>query len=156
MTAMQRGRSPSAARESRRRDVAKLVTVTTPKYTLQRVAGQLRFVPPKTDDSERTVPLPPICEEALRGHLRRQQDERDEAGEDWHDHGLVFPPRVGTPMEPDNLRRSWDRIKARAGLDGVLHDARHTCVSLLLDLGVPPHVDCQLRLNLDPSVPGEL
>lgn len=44
-------------------------------------------------------------------------------------------------MEPDNLRRSWGRIRASAGLGGMrLHDMRHTCVSLLLDLGVPPHV----------------
>jgi integrase len=44
-------------------------------------------------------------------------------------------------MEPDNLRRSWGRIRAAAGLDSVrFHDPRHTCVSLLLALGVPPHV----------------
>jgi integrase len=43
-------------------------------------------------------------------------------------------------MEPDNLRRSWGRICAKAGLNGVrFHDTRHTCVSLLLALDVPPH-----------------
>jgi integrase len=44
-------------------------------------------------------------------------------------------------MEPDNLRRGWGRIRAAAGLDGMrFHDMRHTCASLLLALGVPPHV----------------
>ncbi|WP_276607706.1 tyrosine-type recombinase/integrase [Microbispora catharanthi] len=44
-------------------------------------------------------------------------------------------------MEPDNLRRSWGEIRKSAGLGAVrLHDLRHTCVSLLLDLGVPPHI----------------
>ena len=44
-------------------------------------------------------------------------------------------------MEPDNLRRSWSVIRVAAGLPGVrFHDLRHTCVTLLLDLGVPPHV----------------
>jgi integrase len=44
-------------------------------------------------------------------------------------------------MEPDNLRRSWGRICAVVGLTGVrFHDIRHTCVSLLLALDVPPHV----------------
>ena len=33
---------------------------------LQRVGGRLRFVHPKTGDSERTVPLPRFCVEALR------------------------------------------------------------------------------------------
>lgn len=44
-------------------------------------------------------------------------------------------------MEPDNLRRSWGEIRKPAGLGAVrLHDLRHTCVSLLLDMGVPPHI----------------
>ncbi|WP_432926938.1 tyrosine-type recombinase/integrase [Microbispora sp. CA-135349] len=43
--------------------------------------------------------------------------------------------------EPDNLRQSWGAIRKTAGLGTVrLHDLRHTCVSLLLDLGVPPHI----------------
>lgn len=109
--------------------------------TLQRVGGQLRFVPPKTEDSARTVPLPDFCLTALKAHAKRQRDERDEAGGDWQDYGLVFPTRIGTPMEPDNLRRSWGRICTVAGLTGVrFHDIRHTCVSLLLALDVPPHV----------------
>ena len=44
-------------------------------------------------------------------------------------------------MEPDNLRRSWYQIRRAAGLGaGRFHDLRHTCVTLLLDLGAPPHV----------------
>jgi integrase len=42
-------------------------------------------------------------------------------------------------MEPDNLRRSWGRIRTAARLTGTrFHDMRHTCVSLLLHLGVAP------------------
>ncbi len=109
--------------------------------TLQRVGGALRLVPPKTEGSRRTVPLPPICVEALREHKRRQFRERSDAWPDWEDHGLVFPSRRGTPLEPDNLRRSWSVIRTAAGLPGVrFHDLRHTCVTLLLGLGVPPHV----------------
>jgi integrase len=109
--------------------------------TLQRVGGALRFVPPKTEDSRRTVPLPPVCVEALREHRKRQFADRAEAWPDWEDDGLVFPSRRGTPMEPDNLRRSWYAIRKAAGLGQTrFHDLRHTCVTLLLDLGVPPHV----------------
>lgn len=110
-------------------------------HTLQRVGGALQLVPPKTQGSRRTVPLPLVCVEALREHKRRQFRERSDAWPDWEDHGLVFASRRGTPMEPDNLRRSWSVIRAGAGLSGVrFHDLRHTCVTLLLDLGVPPHV----------------
>ncbi|WP_169953728.1 site-specific integrase [Microbispora sp. H11081] len=109
--------------------------------TLQRVGGRLQFVKPKTEDSERTVPLPPVCIEALKEHRKRQFAERSDRWPDWEDHGLIFPSRRGTPMEPDNLRRSWGEIRKAAGLGTVrLHDLRHTCVSLLLDLGVPPHI----------------
>ena len=64
----------------------------------------------------RTVPLPPVCVEALRAHQQRQAAERAEAWPDWEDHGFVFPSRRGTPMEPDNLRRSWSQIRQAAGL----------------------------------------
>lgn len=109
--------------------------------TLQRVRGQLRFVQPKTEDSARTVPLPKFCVLALREHRKRQFAERSQAWPDWEDHGLIFPSRRGTPMEPDNLRRSWGAIRQAAGLGPTrFHDLRHTAVTLLLDLGVPPHI----------------
>jgi integrase len=118
-------------------DGAKLEIV----QTLQRVGGSLRLVPPKTADSARTVPLPAVCVTALREHRKRQFIERADAWLDWEDHGLVFPSRRGTPMEPDNLRRSWGVIRERAGLGPTrFHDLRHTGVTLLLDLGTPPHV----------------
>jgi hypothetical protein len=108
--------------------------------TVQRVAGELRFVPPKADNSVRTVAPPDLCITALCEHKIRQQAERETAGKDWRDNGLVFHFRFGAPMEPDNLRRSRGRVRARAGLADVrFHEIRHTCVSLL-DLGVPPHV----------------
>ena len=78
--------------------------------TLQRVEGELRFMPPKTRHSRRTVPLPAPCVEALRRHRAGQDCERLAAEEEWHDPGLVFVTRLGTPIEPDNLRRSWARI----------------------------------------------
>jgi integrase len=43
-------------------------------------------------------------------------------------------------LSRDNLRRSWERIKRAAGVQLRLHDLRHTRVTLLLDLGVPPHI----------------
>lgn len=79
--------------------------------------------------------------EALREHRRKQFAERSDRREEWTEHGLVFPSRCGTPMEPDNLRRSWGAIRKAAGLGEMrFHDLRHTCVTLLLNLGAPPQV----------------
>lgn len=67
--------------------------------------------------------------------------ERSDRWPDWEEHGLVFPSLRGTPTEPDNLRRSWGAIRKAAGLGEMrFHDLRHTCVTLLLNLGVPPQV----------------
>ncbi|MEV4245268.1 site-specific integrase [Streptosporangium canum] len=104
--------------------------------------GKLRFVHPKTDAPERTIPpLPSLCVEALEEHRKQQFAERSDRWNDWEEHGLIFPSRRGTPMEPDNLRRSWGAIRKAAGLgDMRFHGLRHTSVTLLLNLGVPPQV----------------
>jgi integrase len=111
------------------------------RHNLQRVGGELRLVAPKTKKSERTVPLLDLCADALRTHRDRQQIERSAAGLEWVDSRHVFCSTVGTAMEPDNLRRSWCPLRRKVDADGVrFHDLRHTCVTLLLDLGVPPHI----------------
>lgn len=109
--------------------------------TLQRVEGELRLVPPKTRDSQRTVPLPRVCLDAFREQRARQAVDRLAVGPYWQESGHVFASALGTPAEPANLRRSWYPLRTRAGLDGVkFHDLRHSCVTLLLSIGVPPNV----------------
>ncbi|MGF7235364.1 MAG: tyrosine-type recombinase/integrase, partial [Frankia sp.] len=98
-------------------------------------------VTPKTETSERTVPLLGQCVDALKEHQDRQKTEREDAGRLWVETDHVFTTAIGTPIEPDNLRRSWYPLRDSADLGPVrFHDLRHTCVSLLLDLKVPPHV----------------
>ncbi len=114
-------------------------------HTLQRVDGVLRFQPPKTRHSRRTIPLPAPCLEALRAHRVAQGKERLAAGGVWFDMGMVFTTAIGTPIEPDNLRRSWYVARKVLGDPPPrFHDLRHTCVSLLLAEGAPPHVVQQI------------
>ncbi|MGC4856109.1 site-specific integrase [Micromonospora sp. DT4] len=111
------------------------------QQTVQRVAGQLHVQDAKTEDSEAVLPLPEVTWLTLLEHQERQQTEREALAEVWEEHDLVFPSERGTPMEPTNLSRSFARLRETAGLPGVrLHDLRHTVVSLLMELGVPPHV----------------
>ncbi|GGS45899.1 tyrosine-type recombinase/integrase [Streptomyces cinerochromogenes] len=76
----------------------------------------------------------------MRRHRARQDAERAGAGERWRDTGLVFTTRLGTAIEPRNLNRHFSPIRERLGLDVRFHDLRHTCVTLLLGLGSPPHL----------------
>jgi integrase len=80
-----------------------------------------------------------VCVRALKAHRAKQAAELLAAGVPGC--GLVFTSLVATPIEPDNLRRSWHALREGAGLPTVrFHDLRHSHVTLLLDLGVPPHI----------------
>jgi len=96
------------------------------------VVGQL-----KTAGSRRTLALPAPVADALRARRRAQLEERMVAGPAWFDSGLVFTTAVGTPIDPRNFRRSFDRLTNRAGL-GHWHpnELRHSAVSILSDAGV--------------------
>lgn len=108
---------------------------------LQRIDGRLELQEPKTRKARRSVALPGIAVTALREHRRRQAAERLATGPAWTDSGLVFTSEIGTPMDPDNLKRSWYALRKRAGLDTMrFHDLRHACATLLLAQGVHPRV----------------
>lgn len=84
----------------------------------------------------RTVALPPVAVDALRAHRARQEVERGDAGDMWVDSGLVFCSEVGSPLDPSNVRRTFKRVSARAGIEGVFpYMLRHTAASLLVDAG---------------------
>jgi integrase len=102
------------------------------EQTLLRVSGRLIFAPPKSETSDRTVPVPPTAVGALADHMRRQGEERAAAGRSWQDFGLVFPSTIGTPMEPRNVNRWFDELRLRAGLPWLrLHDLRHAFATFL-------------------------
>lgn len=129
----------SGPRPVPRQDINFDAGTLTVRQTVQRAGGRLEFAEPKTDRSRRTVPVPAPTVELLRAHRRRQAADRLAAGERWTDHGLDFPSRVGTPIEPENLDRSWHALRARAGLDWLrLHDLRHACATFMLSAGASP------------------
>jgi integrase len=101
----------------------------------------LVFLPPKSRRSRRTVPLPQLCRDALIAHRERQAKEAANSLHPWPAVELVFTTVVGTPVDPNNFSHQFHRWCAAAGVPRVrLHALRHTCVSLLLTLGVSPRV----------------
>ena len=106
------------------------------RQTLQRVDGELRFVPPKTHRSTRSVPLSQLAVSALSAQRVRQAEDRLLVGPAWEDHGLVFATHIGTPLEPRNVNRRFSTARSAAGLQWVrLHDLRHAFATFLLDQG---------------------
>lgn len=111
------------------------------RQSLQRAGGALAVVPPKTERSRRSIPLPAVAVTALREHRARMTEEARARGSQLHPEGFVFTSTTGTPLEPRNVNRSFTALLARADLRPVrLHDLRHTCASLLLAQGVPARV----------------
>ena len=59
--------------------------------------------------------------------------------------GLILHRGDGRPIDPRKDTEAWDAALRRAGLPDVpLHSARHTCSSLLAQLGVPEHIRMQI------------
>jgi integrase len=108
---------------------------------LTRTKAGLAFTSPKRGKS-RSVRLTQSAIKALRSHRKRQLEEKLRLPGLWQDFGLVFPTRVGTPMDADNLvSRSFEPLLKRAGLPRVrFHDLRHTFATVLLSRGTHPKV----------------
>jgi integrase len=112
---------------------------------LQRVKGPLIRRPVKTESSEALLPLPKLCVTALKLRYERQSADRERAGDSWIETGLVFTTRHGTPVEPRNFDRSFDRRIATADVPRITrHSTRKTCGSLLVALDVHPRVAMQI------------
>jgi integrase len=95
----------------------------------------------KTKKSRRTLALPRRCVDALTLHRQRQDRDRDRqrAGTAWQDTGLVFTSSIGSALDAANVRRTFRRVAAGAGLDPAdwtPRELRHSFVSLLSDSGV--------------------
>jgi integrase len=112
------------------------------QQTFYRVGKEQVFKQPKTDNSSRSINLPPILVEELR-QVRRDQDERRRHfGPQYEDHDLVFCQENGKPLHGRNLtRRDLKQILKRAKLPGIrFHDLRHGRATLGLKNGEHPKI----------------
>lgn len=99
----------------------------------------------KTDGSVETLPVPPIVMAALKIARQHQADRRRPT---WpkvcicgEKHSLLFTTDTGMPIDPRNLKRSFDARCKKAGVRQIkIHDTRRTCGSLLAALEVHPRI----------------
>jgi integrase len=92
--------------------------------------ARLQRVEPKTEAGWRTMALPTFVLEALIAH-RAAMTSRIASRL-----GLVFTTPRGTPLDPRNVTRAWTQLVASARVKRIrIHDARHTCVAILLGEG---------------------
>lgn len=113
--------------------------IITVRHNCVIVGGQAQISTPKTEAGKRRIPLPADTLDALKIHRSRQAREREAAGEDWQESGLVFTTSIGTLYHPRNLLRDWYALLDKAGVRRIrIHDIRHTYASLAIYQGLDP------------------
>lgn len=102
---------------------------------LQRVGGELRLKPLKTDKSVRTMPLVGHSLEAVQAEQTRQ------AVEGWENPlGLVFLNAQGRPMDPKSVNERLHAALKAAGLPMTgMHSLRHSAATFMLMAGLNLH-----------------
>ncbi|MBW2599417.1 MAG: site-specific integrase, partial [Deltaproteobacteria bacterium] len=107
----------------------------TVKRTVHAVKGGLKFGPPKTKKSRRTISMPPVVVEALKKHRKEQKEEKLRLGPVYQEQGLVFPAEGGTPFHLDNIRRYFKPLLKRAGLPDIrFYDLRYPNLNKILTI----------------------
>ncbi|MCZ4536965.1 site-specific integrase [Gordonia terrae] len=114
---------------------SKTVTVAENRVAVGReiVAGT-----PKSKRSQRTLPLPDEVVEVLRAARKQQLQERMALGEAYGSGEYVACDEAGKPYHPNLLTFRWGKLLEALKIPHVrLHDARHSCATLMHLRGVP-------------------
>lgn len=102
--------------------------------------GTLFFGEPKSDESQRVLPLVPLMEARLRLHQVATGPWLNE------DHsGLVFERPDGNPIRPRDDWQAWRDMLAEVGVPVIaLHAARNSAATLMEAAGVPDRLAAQI------------
>jgi integrase len=104
--------------------------------TLQRGRDGLAILPPKTERSRRSIPLPASAVSLLRKVRTEQLERRMLAGPAWSERDYVFDRGTGEPIDPDSFSKAVHAAVLAVGLDGVrLHDLRHAWATMQIAAG---------------------
>jgi integrase len=115
--------------------------------------GGFRFEEPKSASGTRDIKLGTMAIEALQQHRRRQNEERLRCGERWDALDLVFPNRVGRPLDATNVLRQYRTLLASAGLRRIrFQDLRHTFATFQMQFKTPIKVVAAMLGHSNPQV----
>jgi integrase len=98
--------------------------------------SRLATVEPKTERSNRTLPVPSFAIDSLRKHKEVRQALASKRGLPWSEDLHVFGCEGFGPTEPRNATRTFKAFLKEAEVPDVrFHDLRHACASLMLSQG---------------------
>lgn len=117
----------------------------------------LKEVPPKTENSFRTVPIPDSILSKLKSYKREQNELILAIGEDYQNNNYVFCNNDGTIMDPKKPNRRLSSVLKSNDIELItFHGLRHTYCTRLFEAGVPPktvqslvgHSDIETTMNI--------
>lgn len=93
--------------------------------------------PPKSQKSNREVPLEPTVGELLERWLERIDDEKKLLGEKYNDQGYIFCWEDGRPVESGTLSKHFKKLIRDNGFpeEITFHKLRHSYATALLENG---------------------
>jgi len=119
-------------------DIEFLERTLTVRRSLKRENNRLRFGPPKTPGSIRTLKFSEPLATALNRHKSEQDQQKKITGELWHELDLVVASEIGTPVDPSNSRRALNESCEAAGIGHWSpNELRHSFASLMSLTGAP-------------------
>ncbi|WZB38326.1 tyrosine integrase [Mycobacterium phage Bazzle] len=115
--------------------------VPPPGFEYRPCHRSLFWTRPKTYSGERIVPMAPLLAESLKVHSRLDTDPNP--------YGLVWHHRDGRPLSQEDDNEQWNMLMAAAGIEKrprqvVLHEARNTTATMLLESGIDARVIQQI------------
>ncbi len=102
------------------------------------IGKQILVDTPKSKASNRTLPMPDEVVELQRAARKRQAEERLAYGQGYGSGEYVASDETGQPYHPNLLTFRWGQLLDELGIKQVrLHDARHSCATLMHRRQVP-------------------
>jgi len=110
-------------------------TITVSETLQQNIGGSIT-VPPKTESSYRTLPIPENVYNLLKKHKQEQEKMKELLEDGYIKSDYVCTWKDGRVIEPNYLTRTFHKMISKSDLPTIrLHDLRHSVASNLLNMG---------------------
>ena len=108
----------------------------TIRHTVSKVTEVVAKDKTKNASSRRTFPLTEEAEAIFRRAKELEQQNRAAFGREYQENAYVFKWADGHPYSPDYISHRFNRLLKKHELPHIrFHELRHSCASLLIDMG---------------------
>lgn len=108
----------------------------TIRHTVSKVTEVVAKDKTKNASSRRSFPLTPEAEAIFRRAQELEAQNRTIFGREYQENAYVFKWASGKPYGPDYISHHFAKVLKKHGLPHIrFHELRHSCASMLLDMG---------------------